>query len=374
MNKKPLQTSYAPAERAEDHEVEEQSKVFAGNEILTRFANSVSQMMLILNQERQIVFANNQFLEFLQVKDYTKIIGLRPGEAVNCIHANETNGGCGTTEFCRTCGSVNAILESIAGTASTKECRILTVNKTALDLQITATPYTTKGQKFTIFAIQDISNEKRRKNLERVFFHDILNSAGGIAGLSEILQEAEDPEEIKYMAKILNQAANSMIDEIQSQRQLNFAELGELKIDINRFDSLDFLNELVHTYAMHQLTNNKKVEINPQSVRSEVATDKVLLRRILFNMIKNALEASSTYSKVTLTCLSSQNRTRYEVHNQSYIPKNVQNQIFQRSFSTKGEGRGIGTYSMKLLGEKFLKGKVWFESTEGHGTTFYVEI
>ncbi len=374
MDKKPLKTSYAPAARAAERELEKQSGIFSGNEVLTRFANSVSQMMLVLNSERQIVFANNKFLEFLQVKDCNKIIGFRPGEAVDCIRANVTDGGCGTTEFCRTCGAINVILESIAGTASTKECRILTVNNVALDLQITATPFEKEGLQFTIFAIQDISNEKRRKNLERVFFHDILNSAGGIAGLSEILREAEDPKEIKYMAKILNQAADSMIDEIHSQRQLNEAEMGELRLNVESFNSLDFLNKLIHTHTLHQHINNKKVKIDPQCVESEITTDKVLLRRILFNMIKNALEASPPHSEVTLTCGRGQKGIRFAVHNPGFIPKNVQHQIFQRSFSTKGEGRGIGTYSMKLLGEKYLKGKVWFESSDKNGTTFYIEI
>mgnify|MGYP006293419399 CR=1 len=37
--------------------------------------------------------------------------------------------------------------------------------------------------------------------------------------------------------------------------------------------------------------------------------------------------------------------------------------LFKRSFSTKGVGRGIGTYSMKLFGEKYLKGKVDFKNS-----------
>jgi signal transduction histidine kinase len=374
MYKKPLKTFYAPANRAEKIELDQQSRIFYDNKIISHFANSISQMMLVLNKERQIVYANNHFLKLLNIKKSNTLLGFRPGEAVKCIRSNETEGGCGTTEFCRTCGSVNAILESIAGTKSVQECRILTTNNTALDFRITATPFTTDDQQFTIFAIRDISNEKRRKNLERVFFHDILNSAGGIAGLSEVLQETEDHNEIKHMAKIINKAAESMIDEIQWQRQLNQAELGELKLNFDCFDSLDFLNELVHTHAVHKLTNNKKVDIDPQSIKSEVITDKVLLRRILFNMIKNALEASPPHSKVTLTSAPIQNRTRFAVHNQGFIPKDVQLQIFQRSFSTKGEGRGIGTYSMKLLGEKYLKGKVRFESLDKNGTTFYIEI
>jgi sensor histidine kinase regulating citrate/malate metabolism len=53
------------------------------------------------------------------------------------------------------------------------------------------------------------------------------------------------------------------------------------------------------------------------------------------------------------------------------MPRSVQLQVFNRSFSTKGAGRGLGTYSMKLLTERFLGGRVWFTSTREAGTTFY---
>jgi sensor histidine kinase regulating citrate/malate metabolism len=56
------------------------------------------------------------------------------------------------------------------------------------------------------------------------------------------------------------------------------------------------------------------------------------------------------------------------------MPKDVRQQVFQRSFSTKGTGRGLGTYSMKLLGEKFLNGKVSFKSTAAAGTVFSLEL
>jgi sensor histidine kinase regulating citrate/malate metabolism len=49
-------------------------------------------------------------------------------------------------------------------------------------------------------------------------------------------------------------------------------------------------------------------------------------------------------------------------------------QLFQRSFSTKGEGRGLGTYSIKLLTERILNGKVSFTSSMDDGTTFRVLI
>jgi signal transduction histidine kinase len=62
------------------------------------------------------------------------------------------------------------------------------------------------------------------------------------------------------------------------------------------------------------------------------------------------------------------------VHNPACIPRDAQLQIFNRSFSTKGSGRGLGTYSVKLLAERFLNGKARFQSTPLDGTTFFVSL
>ena len=61
----------------------------------------------------------------------------------------------------------------------------------------------------------------------------------------------------------------------------------------------------------------------------------------------------------------------WEIWNNGFIPADVQKRVFQRHFSTKATfGRGLGTFSMKLFGEHYLKGKVSFDSSESNGTTF----
>ena len=63
------------------------------------------------------------------------------------------------------------------------------------------------------------------------------------------------------------------------------------------------------------------------------------------------------------------------IHNASILSEAAQLQMFQRSFSTKeARGRGIGTYSARLLAEKYLKGDVSFTSRELEGTTFFVAL
>jgi len=50
----------------------------------------------------------------------------------------------------------------------------------------------------------------------------------------------------------------------------------------------------------------------------------------------------------------------------------TQLQVFNRSFSTKGKNRGLGTYGAKLLTERYMGGKISFASHEGEGTTFFL--
>ena len=374
MYKKPEKTKFAPAERADQMELANQMKLFEDNEILKNLSEAVSNMLVILNKQRQIIYANKLFLNFLGVTEKALVLGKRTGEAANCIHAGNNTGGCGASEFCRTCGAVNAILESQQGGQSTKECRIITTEKEALDLKVTATPYSPNGEMFTIFAVNDISHEKRRQTLERIFFHDVLNSANGITGLSEVIQQMDDPNEITEIAQLINRSASSLVEEIVAQRNIGAAERNDYELNYTQTNTFKILNELSELYSRHEVIVDKHITIEKSVEDIVFYTDSVLLRRILGNMIKNALEATLPKGTVTLNCATVDEDILFSVHNNNYIERETQLQLFKRSFSTKGVGRGIGTYSMKLFGEKYLKGKVWFESNPESGTTFFVKL
>jgi signal transduction histidine kinase len=224
-----------------------------------------------------------------------------------------------------------------------------------------------------VVAVKDISDEKRRQVLERVFFHDALNAAGGIRGLLEILPNLPDEEALK-MREIARQSAIELINVIESQRDLAAAERGELKVVSREVDVRPILTNLVALYGHHTVAMGK--ELPPPLIVGPtlIQTDSVLLSRILGNLLKNALEASAPGQKVSL-CYLNQGVPTFQVHNHTVMPLAVRLQIFQRSFSTKGVNhRGIGSYSVKLLTEKYLGGTVSFTSAEGEGTTFTVQL
>jgi signal transduction histidine kinase len=370
MKSEEIGTMFAPAEREPDEKILTQYRRFLQNDFSWQLLDTVPDIFLILNDKRQIVFTNRALPELLGYQEREDVLGMRLGEAVNCVHATEMPGGCGTSEFCKNCGAVRAILSSLRGEELIDECRILRENGQALDLRVWATPLLVDGERFSTFAIQDISHEKRRRVLERAFFHDLLNIAGGLRGFVELLRESP-PDEVAETREWIYAISQHLIEEINTQKQLAAAENNDLSVRPAPVQSLSFLREVVEAYRNHDVAEGRTIVIDPLAQDVWFVSDVRLLRRVIGNMLKNALEAVAPGETVALSCRNDAEGVHFTVHNPGFIPRDVQLQIFQRSFSTKGNGRGIGTYSMKLLSEGYLKGEVGFTTSPEEGTVFW---
>ncbi|MBN1643205.1 MAG: hypothetical protein JW856_00065, partial [Dehalococcoidales bacterium] len=227
MGEKFLPTKFLPAIRSLPAEIKIESDNLAKIPFIQIILDGIPVAVMMLNKNRQIVLANKAVLGISNLQDIKNVPGLRPGELFGCIHSRETEGGCGTTEFCRVCGAANAILSSQEGKQDVKECRISIDGGDALDLRVWATPFNVSGEDFTLFSIMDITDEKRRRLLERVFFHDIMNSLSAVRAMAEILKDAP-PEDTSEVSDIIFQASERAINTIASQRELTAAENGEL--------------------------------------------------------------------------------------------------------------------------------------------------
>lgn len=365
-----MATEYLPGERFSSETIEEQRKIVTKDEIFREIVEKVPYPILILNSLRQIVYYNNALIEgFPDIADRVAT-GQRPGEVFRCRYSGE-NEGCGTTKFCRTCGAAHAIAASLAGREDIEECKIITFNDEAYDFRVWAYPKIIQGERFVIFTLIDISHEKRREMLERAFYHDILNTTNGIQGFLKLyFYETDNKDEIVRSALNFTQI---LIDEINSQRIITLAEAGQLEITPEKFSLLNLINELLELYKFQLDFKNIDIKVNVDN-SLELTSDKVLLRRIILNLLKNAIEASRENDLIKIEAQRQVNLIEIKVYNKQVMPDYVKLQIFKRSFSTKGKGRGLGTYSIKMLTEKFLKGKVSFLSEEGFGTEFTILI
>ncbi len=371
-------TEYASAGMASEGEILRQYRELADNQLLRMISDAIPDIAMILSRERQVVYENKALMQLAGETQGRNFLGKRPGEILECINATSESSGCGTTSSCRYCGAINAILEcQRTGLASTKECRIsagVNGQSFSYDLQVTASPFIFNENEYVIFSVKDISDQKRRKVLERMFFHDVLNTATGLSGMLAALKEASSPEELSEYIEIAEKASSDLIEDLVSQRALSAAENGDLQLKIGRISSVHVLHEIAAYLTHHEIAETKRIFVDPFSHAVQIETDPQLLKRVLINLVKNALEASKGGDVVTIGCRVNNTKIIFSVNNPSPMAIEAQKQIFQRSFSTKGPDRGVGTYSVKLLTNRYLKGKVEFESDENNGTTFRIEL
>lgn len=374
-----IKTYFDKPDRSSIEEILIDKIKFEDHKLSSEILEAFPELVVILNENRQIVKCNNTALKALNATTEQEVIGQRFGEAISCQHKNEMPGGCGTAKSCRECGAAKSIkITTETRTACDDECRIVALengNEKNYNFHVYSKPLTIEGKYYTIFAIKDISHAKRKEALERIFFHDILNTSSTIQSIANLLPQLENEDDKKELTNTLIVSSNQLIHELNSQRELSDAENGNLTLTLSIVSANEIVNTICDFYKNHQVAKNKTLICSPLENDFHFTTDSAILIRSLGNLLKNAFEGSELGDTIKLWVKQTQSEIIFSVNNKAYIPENIQLQIFQRSFSTKsGKGRGLGTYSVKLLVEQYLKGKVDFTSTIGTGTTFNIRL
>lgn len=356
-------------------DVQRRKANFADGALARQLLDALPGVLLVLNGQRRIVYANRAFLDLCGLPDDGACIGRRIGDLLDCEHAGQAPDGCGCAEPCEACGAVLAALSGLAGVGTSRECRLTRLRDErleALDLRAEAAPLRHGEENFVVMTLTDISHEKRRQVLENIFFHDVLNLMGSVRGFTELLQ-SYDLERRPEIYRLLHAAAGQVIDEIEGQRLLVAAERGALCLASEPFEGMELLQSLAELYRAHPVCADRHIEVLSAGERVPLVNDRTLVVRVLGNMLKNALEAGADGETVTLGCRAEAPWAEFFVHNPGGIPPRIQRQIFKRNFSTKGDGRGLGTYGMRLL-SGYLRGEVRFSSAAETGTRFSLRL
>jgi nitrogen-specific signal transduction histidine kinase len=334
--------------------------------------DAVAQIVVVLDAERRIVFANAAALAATGARSVAEVIGRRLGESLACERA--VAGGCGAADGCGTCGALRSIVSAELGGNCEHDCRLLQVGTArAMQFRVAGKPAVVGGEQYTMVTLTDISHESRRRNLERIFFHDLLNTAGAMSGYLQLI-DSVDGEERDQVSRSLLRLIDTLVEEIRSQRDLMLAENGELPVRPSEFRTMPLLKEVVANYRNQPAADGKFIFVAEGTADAVVRSDRGLLVRALGNLVKNALEASVSGDHVLIGCDREADGLVFWVHNRVAMPREVQLQMFHRAYSTKGSGRGLGTYSVKLLTTHYLAGKVGFSSTPQAGTRFFIKL
>lgn len=370
-------TYFAPPEKTERRKFKNQIGSISKDPLMTMLLTTMSGLLVVLNEDRQIVALNHAFLKVIGLAKPEEALGLRLGQSLNCIYSHNQPAGCGTTPHCSTCGAVIAMMTAIREDLADEQICALTIEQNGiienLCLIVRAQPVTIEENRWVLVFVQDITQQNFWINLERVFFHDIRNVLGSLIVSAEMFK-------IKMLDK--NNMDDYLIDTIiRSTQRLN-EEIAIQSILANeknvthlfkkaRASIKEIREDLELIVSRHSLLGKRNIEYSWPDDDMSINTVSLLVSRVLGNMLVNAMEACGDGDTIRLSTCVTPDLFRFDIWNAQVIPQDIQKRIFQRHYSSKsGVGRGLGTYSMKLFGEKYLHGVVDFKSAPGKGTTF----
>lgn len=324
--------------------------------------------IFIVDEALNLLSVNSQEIHDAQGKR------MRPGDYLGCINAAESIAGCGTHEYCKFCKLRNSVKEAMSiNRLVMDECTLTQKDNNKIVIENTITPFIFKGKKYAIIFAVDISARKQEQVMDRVFFHDVLNLMGALNGFVQLLLEEPDQELLNEVKKLSEQ----VINDISYQKDILNAEnnsLALLPTDIKVKDFVEDANISLNSTVQH--FHGKLLINNTCDTDVQIRTDVRLLHRIILNMVKNAVEAAPENGTVTVTVSQTEAKdaVTFSVNNPGVIPAENRSKIFRFGQSSKGTGRGLGTYSMKQFGENYLKGHIWFTTDEENGTTFFYTL
>ena len=215
-----------------------------------------------------------------------------------------------------------------------------------------------------------LASHQLRTPLSAVNWYAEMLIAGDVGKLNE--------EQKKYVDEIYK-GNQRMVDLVNALLDVSRIELGTFAVEPEPTQLIDIAKSLLK--ELKPEIDKKKQEIKENYDKLEkINVDPKLIRIVIQNLLSNAVKYTPEKGKVTISILEKEPNVEIEVSDTGYgIPKLQQKDIFTKLFRADNvrekdtEGTGLGLYIVKNIVEH-SGGKIWFESIENKGTTFYITI
>lgn len=239
-----------------------------------------------------------------------------------------------------------------------------------------------------VAVFSDITREKEIDRAKTEFIsiasHQLKTPLTAISWIIERLTSGKVGKFTKkqkdYLADVYdsNKRMVKLVDDLLSVSRL---EEGKIKIEPKPLQLEDVIKKIIEAHKF--LGAKRRCQIifeKPKEKLPLVSLDEFLLRQIAGNILTNAMRYSKDGCRVEIKLEKKGNNLLLTISDQGIgIPEDKQHRVFEKFFRADNaqklhpDGTGLGLYITKMI-VGLLGGKIWFESEEGRGTVFYVEL
>ncbi len=255
-------------------------------------------------------------------------------------------------------------------------------------LKILAKPISGMGKRLGAVIIYiDVTKEREVDQMKSDFIsfvsHQLSTPLTSVKWFGELLLSHDksdlDNEQKEYVENMIY-STKGMIGLIRNLLDISRIEAGQIVIQKNDTDLNELLKKVLIDLEARAKAKNIKINWGPKEGLPIVSVDTNLLRQVLQNLLSNAVKYTPIGGKVDLKLSVNNDELLVGVTDSGFgIPEDQQDKIFIKYFRagniTKKEidGSGLGLYLVKAIIDA-SGGKIWFESQEGKGSSFFFTI
>jgi signal transduction histidine kinase len=167
-----------------------------------------------------------------------------------------------------------------------------------------------------------------------------------------------------------------LLDQVNTLSEIATSFSAFAKMPIPKHEHFEITGVFASITRLHSADQNVSLKVKMAPGPVFITGDQQLLGNIISNLIINAIQSvpAGRVPEIEADLIRSEKFIQVRIKdNGTGIPESIREKVFLPNFSTKYSGSGLGL-ALAKRGVEHAGGKIWFETIEGTGTTFFIEL
>lgn len=255
----------------------------------------------------------------------------------------------------------------------------------ALFMQVVITPFQEKGVQGYLVILKDLTPIRRLETVRRDFIsnlsHELRTPLASLRAVVETLQDSkDDPEATQRFLGRAEREVDTLTQMVEELLELSRIESGRVPLKLTNTAVSDLI--LIPLERLRNVAERGQVELilNLPANLPPVLADAGRVQQVVTNLVHNAIKFTPPKGKITIHAAAQSAEMLISIHDTGVgIPAEDLPRIFERFYkSDRARTRGGGGTGLGLAIARHLvqahNGRIWAESKEGHGSTFYFTL